>query len=1481
MKPTLYKPPPSKPIELDGQPITVPNILARPEDEKPPIAGRIMKFLMPVLMLGMLAWMVTSGALAQNPMMMMMLVSMVMMMGMAAGGGVGSGVGKIASAVRNYLLELREARKLVHKQAKTLFQAQRTFFPQPAVLHSLVGHRQSGASRDRDGAGVPRMWAIRHNTESGVKVNDTESAAGVTYNPYMSARLGLGTTLLDPRVEVSEQQIQENLEPVTYSAYRAFMRLQRFVTDMPIGFDLKRAAFYQVDGDYEPSLALVRAMVANLAFNHSPLELTLILVTDEPDSSRWSGFKWLPHTQERKAQPTGDVRRQIYTSMEQFWTETAETRADRGMFNLGAANAALKTGAQAPSKVLVIVDLPDGDDAAVLPTGLDRRGVGEMTFLWVGRAPAQLAVTEEATLYLDEVQSVRSRAAAGDSTLMISTGIDRNIARADQMGEAEFGVFVRAMSGYRPVGWGATNDSVDTSAATPEKVQTLLEALGVTGLIEDWDPLIGWRKREHDRHTIALVGNELDDSGNKTSTVVELDLAEAAAGGTGPSGAAQGTTGAGKSYLLRGLVTTLAARYSPERLNFLLMDFKGGSTFIGYDRMAHVQAVVTNLESEKHLLVRMQKVVLGEIERRERLIMTEAKCDSLDEYRTLRAAKPELGLEAIPNLMIVADEFREFIQNNRSYLGMFESIAQVGRALGMHLLLVSQFIDDSIIGATKKNMTYGISLAVEDTSNSMAVIKSPAAADLKIHTGDAYLWRKVPDNDRVLFRSWDIKAKYSPPAKVSTTGGNTGSGRAGLSAMRLAMEVADGSAVAAFDSMNLVGEHAAPAIVSSSQAEAIPAVTAQPEVVSGFDERPTMEKVLVDRIAAEQSIPAPHRMWLPTLSRPLPFSEVMAHASDRSLQQQMTSMELTIGVLDDPSEHARMPYTLVLDGAGAHVRIAGDRGTGVTMTIEAMIAAAAVQVGPLGAQFYIIDAGNKLSEMRGFPNVGGYTTATRAADDSERIERYMGEALRVIETRQAIMQERGLSSFGAYWESKQSDPVANDPYGHFILVIDHADTFFREDDEVTQTRQRRSVEILSKGAALGVHVIVGAGTGTLSYKVDPQFSSIVHLKANDVSAGSIVYPSYELKNEIKEAMPADEAGRVLELSTGLHGRIMMPHSVAYGPDPTLTRNESNPKWSYKHDWRSAIEQLGAELSSATTERAPQIVTVDKDLNADMFAEAYEAARRADPRLRYMVPLGISAEDLSLVGMPDSAQDLAASANLILAGDRGTSGKTTALRWLLRWIMNTYQPGEAVVFMIDTGYQLLTERDHLMAKGMLGAYTADRNNVTPMLTEIQKKVEERMPTNPDTMTASELKNRSWWSGPELFIVGDPGASLMSSGGFGTGPADELTRLLSERNDLGVRLWMTLNAAELQNAVQSNRPTVSNLINGNASVLMLSGSVQGTVFGFTGSEQSAKFARRRPGLGQLYNPQWMHYPLLQVPDEKPWPELSKGNPPPGAV
>ena len=148
----------------------------------------------------------------------------------------------------------------------------------------------------------------------------------------------------------------------------------------------------------------------------------------------------------------------------------------------------------------------------------------------------------------------------------------------------------------------------------------------------------------------------------------------------GPHGLVIGATGSGKSELLRTLVLGLAMTHSPEQLNFVLVDFKGGATFAGMSEMPHVSAVITNLAEELTLVDRMQDALSGEMVRRQELLREAGNYASIRDYEKARAAGE--ALEPLPSLFIVVDEFSEMLTAKPEFIDLFVAIGRLGRSLG-------------------------------------------------------------------------------------------------------------------------------------------------------------------------------------------------------------------------------------------------------------------------------------------------------------------------------------------------------------------------------------------------------------------------------------------------------------------------------------------------------------------------------------------------------------------------------------------------------------------------------------------------------------------------------------------------------------------------------------------------------------------------------------------------------------------------------
>lgn len=204
--------------------------------------------------------------------------------------------------------------------------------------------------------------------------------------------------------------------------------------------------------------------------------------------------------------------------------------------------------------------------------------------------------------------------------------------------------------------------------------------------------------------------------------VVYLDLPS-----EGPHGLIAGTTGSGKSELMRCLVTSLAFTASPERLNFVLIDYKGGSAFDACASLPHVVGMVTDLD--ERLGERALVCLRAELAYREQFLR-DAQASSIGELHPgqspLRAAGG--AASALPRLVVVIDEFAALASELPGFLESLVDIAQRGRSLGVHLLLGTQRPAGVVSPSIRSNTNIRIGLRMLDPHDSEDVIGTPAAA---------------------------------------------------------------------------------------------------------------------------------------------------------------------------------------------------------------------------------------------------------------------------------------------------------------------------------------------------------------------------------------------------------------------------------------------------------------------------------------------------------------------------------------------------------------------------------------------------------------------------------------------------------------------------------------------------------------------------------------------------------------------------------
>ena len=193
----------------------------------------------------------------------------------------------------------------------------------------------------------------------------------------------------------------------------------------------------------------------------------------------------------------------------------------------------------------------------------------------------------------------------------------------------------------------------------------------------------------------------------------------------GPHAVVVGTTGSGKSGFLRSLVVGLAVASSPERLNMVLVDFKGGAAFDDLVDLPHVLGVLTDLDGDDDgsPVERFLTGLSSELRRRERKLRTIGVSDV--------SQLGDVG-ETLARLVIVVDEAAAVRERHSNFVDALVAIAQRGRSLGLHLVLGSQRAAGVFSADVMANCNLRVALRVQSSSDSIEVLGSPAAAALPI-----------------------------------------------------------------------------------------------------------------------------------------------------------------------------------------------------------------------------------------------------------------------------------------------------------------------------------------------------------------------------------------------------------------------------------------------------------------------------------------------------------------------------------------------------------------------------------------------------------------------------------------------------------------------------------------------------------------------------------------------------------------------------
>ncbi|BBA96939.1 putative FtsK/SpoIIIE family protein [Actinacidiphila reveromycinica] len=1134
-----------------------------------------------------------------------------------------------------------------------------------------------------------RLWAIATRRRRVWERRATDA-------DFLVVCVGVGTAPLATPIRMATR----NDPTVEYDA-RAKAAADRLVESastvgsQPATVDLSRGGVVSVLGPSDVARGVARAVVCQVAVLHAPDDVGLAVVGD---ATSWGWAKWLPHAHEPDASGEAGVVPLV--------TEEFDGVADhlRIWLDRFAEQPAVRRGIMdrdAPDTRRRLVVVLDGYDpragwarsqtvAELLAAAGPQSGI---TVLCVvdrerdepSRADVRVRVDGEGALSLDVRPVERGAPSRPEVSDVLAEWPEVALCEA----------IARELSPLRL--------SVEGKEVL-NQVTSLPRMLGI-GDIDEFDPRSLW-VGEGDEGVLRMpLGFDADGQ------PLLLDLKEAAQGGMGPHGLVVGATGSGKSELLRTLVTGLAATHSPELLSFVLVDFKGGATFAGLADLPHAAGMITNLVDDLALVERVRDALVGEQQRRQRILRDAGNVDNIRDYQMHRAAGrtgPDGSpLPPLPYLLVIVDEFGELLSSRPDFIELFVQIGRVGRSLGMHLLLATQRLEEGRLRGLDANLSYRICLRTFSAAESRVVIGTPDAYRLPPVPGSAYL--KVTDAVYERFRVAHVSGPHRSAGKAF---GSPEAAPPALFGLRVPPGPGAGSA-----------RHEEPEIV-------------QP-VVGG----PTEMQVIVERLqTVGQTV---HQVWLPPLPLALPLDDLTGPGAVRpgvglagEWWPERGRLSFPVGVSDIPSQQLQEP--LVTDFARTgNLMVIGAPQSGKSTLLRSLMLSAMLTHTPDEAQFTCLDfGGGSLLPFAQAPHVSGVA----GRHDLAQARRILAEVRQVIAERE--LQFRGMDIDSPAEFRRRRDARGLPPRmrtADLFLVIDNWAATRNELEDV----EAEVLDIANRGLGVCVHLVVTANRwGDVRTTLRDAVPGRLELRLNDPGES-------EVDRRAARSFGAVPPGRGLA-PPATQFQVALPRLDGRADIEELADAQAKALAKLTAGWEGAVAPAVRML--------PERLTV-----SELDLPAKEPAG---------VPVGIAEHDLRPIYLDLTS----ANPHFLVFGDSG-SGKTEFLRTWISGAMVRRTPYEARFVLFDFRRGLLG----LVPPEYLGAYAGDAGTAASFAQAVADKLAERLP--PPDVTVQQLRDRSWWQGPELYVVVDD-FDLVSAGR--QSPLAPLLDYLPQARELGFHM-----------------------------------------------------------------------------------------------
>lgn len=775
-------------------------------------------------------------------------------------------------------------------------------------------------------------------------------------------------------------------------------------------------------GKREDVRRLAYAMLAQLVVHHAPSDISLYIISSESGEQQWGWAHWLPHTSREALGGFPDCI--AYDPKDAASLISLISARFEGLEDEQRGSA---------KRVMVVFDQPN-------------RWLGDSTFHKV------IAGHLHGVAALCLCEDIRDVPPDCGVVIEVDSRADTHIGfigkqgvklkgKADALSLVKLDTMARQLSGLRL-----------PSLSDVNRIPTSIGFLSMYGqnTIEDIGLAARWNRIPKE----GVLPFPAPMGGVDQSNLLYLDLSDQA---HGPHGMIAGTTGAGKSELLRTVVMSLAIENHPYYLNFLLIDFKGGSTFRAFETLPHTVGTLSNIDGDdpkqaRTEALRLLNAIKSENQARQRFLKnishkTGKNITDITAYHHLLETEYDGVIPdnwtPMPHLIIIIDEFAELANDLPDFLPEMVSVVRVGRSLGMHLVLAMQRPGNHVKDEMRANLQFRISLRVQSPDDSRDILGRSEAAYLPNGVrGRAYF--KSGQSGLIQFQAAQISMNYVPPSADPADieppsykftiykGGkpkeyrleDKTKTREKARKLPTLLSVLVAHSIEVFDQLG--GRRPPPILLPSLPASLL------------------LGRVFEDYLVRHPSLS--ERRWdgvgWDTRSEPVGM------------------LRVPIGLIDDVAGRQSRPLVVNFDEDGSVV-IAGSAQTGKSTALRTILVSLVQCYPPDEVECYVV--GRRLGRLTLLPHV----VSVIESGEKERMGRLLDHLEHIISERERIYREKGVADFQSYLTTlHKQNPRVIPAHPAIVVFIDNMS------EVIADSEKAAWMNLITNGRTVGIYFVV-------------------------------------------------------------------------------------------------------------------------------------------------------------------------------------------------------------------------------------------------------------------------------------------------------------------------------------------------------------------------------------------------------------------------